>query len=170
MEARHEKIRSRLFPRDGGIPNHPHLPLVIMDASHLVADGDPAAWFEERFRANGWSATWRWTIYPYHHFHTTNHEVLGVVAGSANVQFGGPDGEAFVIRGGDVVVIPAGVAHRCLDATDEFLVVGAYPRGEKPDLLEAAGEDAAAAIARVPLPGSDPLHGPGGPLFDYWQG
>jgi len=26
-----------------------------------------------------------------------------------------------------------------------------------------------AALARIPLPRCDPVHGPRGPLFDYWK-
>lgn len=30
---------------------------------------------------------------------------------------------------GDVVIIPAGVAHRCVEEKGGFMMVGAYPRG-----------------------------------------
>ena len=164
------QMETRRFPDDGEIPNNPALPLVVMRGSGVVAEDDPAGWFEERFAANGWAAAWRWGIYPYHHFHTTNHEVLGVVCGEARVLFGGGKGEEFHIRLGNVIVIPAGVAHKCLESSDDFLVVGAYPRGEKPDLLETSTDrEARDRIARVPLPENDPLHGPDGPLFDHWK-
>ena len=83
---------------------------------------------------------------------------------------GGAHGEEFTVRPGDVIVIPAGVGHKCLEATDDFMVVGAYPRGENPDLVKSSGKEAdRQRIAGVPLPEEDPLHGADGPLFDYWK-
>jgi hypothetical protein len=49
-----------------------------------------------------------WTIYSFHHLHSTAHEVLGIVAGSAAVILGGPGGRRFDVRRGDVLVLPAG--------------------------------------------------------------
>ena len=164
------QIEARLFADDGETPNHPTLPLVIMRGSGVVAEDDPAGWFEERFASHGWKAAWRWGVYSYHHFHTTNHEVLGVVIGHARLMLGGAHGEEFTVRPGDVIVIPAGVGHKCLEATDDFMVVGAYPRGENPDLVKSSGKEAdRQRIAGVPLPEEDPLHGADGPLFDYWK-
>ena len=76
-----------------------------------------------------------------------------------------------VVRPGDVIVIPAGVAHKNLGASADFRVVGAYPRGQHPDLCTGKpGErpQADRRIARVPLPEQDPVYGPGGPLIAHW--
>jgi uncharacterized protein YjlB len=164
-------IESYLFGDDGQTPNNPLLPFVFM---HGVAVGqvmDPADWFERQFSMHGWGACWRWGVYRYHHFHSTNHEVLGVSRGSATLQLGGERGGVFEVRVGDVIVIPAGVGHKCMEASDDFEVVGAYPRGEEPDLIRSGEGDLDAArlrISHVPLPEQDPVHGLGGPLFDYW--
>jgi uncharacterized protein YjlB len=51
-------------------------------------------------------------------------------------------------------------------------VVGAYPDGMPWDLRRGdPGEyaEVVANIAGVPLPGSDPVHGAGGPLTELWQ-
>ena len=51
-------------------------------------------------------------------------------------------------------------------------VVGAYPRGQRPDLNQGrAGERPRAdrAIAQVALPPADPVYGPRGPLVELWS-
>ena len=121
-----------------------------------VGKTDPE-WFENRFAANGWTGAWRNGVYGYHHYHATTHEVLGCYAGSALLQLGGPDGAVHAIAAGDVVVIPAGVAHRRVDASDDFAVVGAYPDGVTPDLQEGGG-DPSIALDR---PDRDPVLGEG---------
>ena len=89
----------------------------------------------------------------------------------ALLKLGGSHGEEFRVRPGDVIIIPAGVGHQCLDASEDFQVVGAYPRGEEPDLLRSGEADLKVArerIAKVPLPEQDPLHGKDGPLLQLW--
>ncbi len=124
------------FSADGGFPNS-RLPVLVY-RSALPPD---AAAMESMFAANSWSNSWRNGIFRYHHFHSIAHEVLGLAAGEVTVAFGGPSGRQVAVRAGDVVVIPAGMAHRNM--------------GQSGDLL---GE-VMRAIAAVPLPGSDPVHG-----------
>ncbi|MEO7099372.1 MAG: cupin domain-containing protein [Luteolibacter sp.] len=166
------EIRSQLFADDRRTPNHPTFPLLIMHVPEAASADDPADWFEHRFVANDWRAVWRWEVYPYHHFHSLNHEVLGVSRGTATLTFGGENGKSFDVRPGDVIVIPAGVGHKCIEASDDFLVVGAYPRGEVPDLIRT-GDDhldiARRRIADVPIPREDPVNGSEGLLFDHWK-
>jgi uncharacterized protein YjlB len=110
-------------------------------------------------------------VYDYHHYHSTAHEVLGVASGSATLQLGGPAGRSFNVEAGDVVLLPAGTAHRCEGADADFLVVGAYPPGQRWDILRGDPADRPEAdqrIARVPLPGSDPVGGQGGPVLEKW--
>ncbi len=128
-----------------------------------AAEADRAAGFARRFAAHGWTGGWRGTVFGYHHYHSTAHEVLGVVAGGATLLLGGDSGRTVQVGPGDVVVIPAGVAHRCLDNRG-LVVTAAYDRGRRPDLLRGdPGERPAAdkRIAAVPVPAADPLLGPG---------
>ena len=101
-------------------------------------------------------------MFDFHHFHSTSHEVLAVVAGSATLELGGPQGEAFEVAAGDVVVLPAGTGHRRAAASDGFTVVGAYPAGQEDyDLLRDADDAAVGRIAALGAPEDDPVGGDG---------
>ena len=71
---------------------------------------------------------------------------------------------------GDVVLLPAGTGHFRLQASADFLVVGAYPPQQVADLLRSApSARVLAAIADVPVPATDPVHGKDGPLVGLWR-
>lgn len=168
----HNGVTAQQIPEDGVYPNNERLPLLIYKAGIAVDSSDPASRFEVRFRENGWGGSWRNGIFDDHHYHSTAHEVLGVYAGQAEVQFGGPDGPVLTVAAGDVVVIPAGVAHRRRSASRNFRVVGAYPSGQRPDMKTGKpGERPQAdhSIAAVSLPGADPVYGAEGPLTELWK-
>ena len=125
------------------------------------------------FARHGWSGGWTNGIYPFHHFHATTHEALGIVSGHARVRFGGDTGLVVSVAAGDAVVIPAGVSHRNEGASDDLVVVGAYPGGREPD-MERRGSDQATEADRkrvraVPAAETDPVFGKSGPLVDSWS-
>ena len=160
-------VRSIVLQDDGTYPNNPR-PLLLYAGA---VPADPGG-IEHLFTANDWPSAWRNGVYRYHHYHSTAHEVLGVYSGSAEIQFGGPDGTAVTIRAGDVAVIPAGVAHKCLESSSDFRIVGAYPLGQRWDMCYGkAGERPAAEqnIAAVPTPIKDPVQGKGGVLTRLWR-
>jgi uncharacterized protein YjlB len=69
-----------------------------------------------------------------------------------------------------VALLPAGPGHCRLSASADFLAVGGYPPGQRPDLCRAAATpEMATRIARVPFPACDPVGGKGGPLLSLWQ-
>ena len=157
------------FEDDGTFPNS-RLPLLYYRAALTPEDASPEA-METLFAAGGWPPAWRYTVYPYHHYHSTAHEVLGIAAGSARLQLGGPKGRAFDVTAGDVIAIPAGVVHMQLSKRGDFLVVGGYPPGQHPDQFRGEPGDRPRAdenIAKVPLPDTDPVAGANGPLLDHW--
>jgi uncharacterized protein YjlB len=160
------------FEDDGETPNNP-LPMVVYRAAvDLLSARDPAVPFERAFARHDWSDGWRNGIHPFLHFHTTTHEVLGIARGRATVEFGGAKGQVFTVEAGDVVVLPAGTGHRCIEATDDLLVVGAYPRNASVDQRrpgQVEHRTALAAIAKVPMPEMDPIHGGAGPLMQLWK-
>jgi uncharacterized protein YjlB len=152
----------------GAIPNSPLPVLVYHDVEAARAAGD----CEELFARNGWLGAWRDGIFPFHHFHSITHEVLGIVAGSASVILGGEGGRRFEVGPGNVLVLPAGTGHCNAGSSADLLVVGAYPNGMRWDLRRgdpAERGEALANIAAVPLPESDPVHGPAGPLTELWR-
>ncbi|RZJ24328.1 MAG: DNA-binding protein [Haliea sp.] len=160
-----------LLLADGGVfPNSAWPVLVYRQA--LPNDAHDAAAFEAMFAANGWPPSWRDSIYDYHHYHSTAHECLGISRGQVRVLLGGDHGEAVNLVAGDVVVIPAGVAHKRLRSSADLEVVGAYPPGQSPDLLRGASGERPHAdqrIARLSVPASDPVQGPDGDLPQRWQ-
>ena len=61
------------------------------------------------------------------------------------VQFGGDGGVEVTAGPGDVIVLPAGTGHKKISS-----------RG-------------AQSVLQVGLSPGDPVHGPGGPLFEHWR-
>jgi uncharacterized protein YjlB len=155
------------FEDDGGIPNSA-LPLLVY---HDIEEARDPASCESLFAGNGWLGAWRDGIFSFHHFHSTAHEVLGIVAGSAAVVLGGPRGRRFDVGQGDVLVLPAGTGHCNAGSSDDLLVIGAYADGLPWDIRRGdPGEhdEAVAKISAVPLPAADPVRGPDGPLLELW--
>jgi uncharacterized protein YjlB len=162
---------TRRLQDDGTFPNNGKLPLIIYPGILVLPQSNPAAVVEELFRLNGWSGCWRNGIYGFHHYHSIAHEVLGVYGGSAQVQMGGDHGTSLTVGCGDVIIIPAGVAHKNLGADSDFRIVGAYPLGQGPDMCYGKSGERPRAdknIARVGLPKMDPVHGVDGPLAKHW--
>ena len=156
---------------DGSIPNNAALPLLLYRQAAVLPAADPASVFEAAFTANGWPAAWRNGIFPFHHFHSTAHEALGVFSGSATARFGGESGIEVTVSAGDLIVIPAGVGHKAVEASADLGIVGAYPAGTDPDLCRGApGERPRTlqTIAQVAIPDRDPLYGVEGPLRQHW--
>jgi uncharacterized protein YjlB len=114
--------------------------------------------------------SWRYTMYSTSHFHSNTHEVLGVFAGSARLCFGGeenPDRVEPVVEQGDVIVVPAGVAHRLMEDRGDFTMVGSYPGGKSWDMCYGR-DDEAERVKRIKDLGwftEDPIYGKEGPAL-----
>ncbi len=158
------------FRDDGLIPNSP-FPLLIYEQVFDAFEQDDK-WLEKRFASNNWTNSWRWGIYPFHHYHSNAHEVLGIYKGEALLMIGGEKGEQIMVRAGDILIIPAGVAHKCISHTIDFTVLGAYSDGLNPDLNKGETEERYKIddnLASVPFPNADPFEGKMGGLMDKWR-
>jgi uncharacterized protein YjlB len=145
------------FKDDGSVPNS-KLPLLVYRQAFSSDTRDLPNKIEEQLTGNSWIASWRASVFPFHHYHSTTHEALGVYRGSATLRLGGDSGKNFPASAGDVIVIPA--------------VVGAYPGGRRWDLLSGLPGERPQAdrnIAEVPLPVTDPVYGRDGPLVKIWR-
>lgn len=165
--------RAWLFADDGIVPNHPRWPLIVYRRV-ITANArqfELATVLDTMFASNGWGRSWRDTVYDFVHYHSHVHEVLGVARGSARLEFGGIKGRRLLLKAGDVAILPAGTGHRLLDASRNFLVVGAYPRdGAYDECTDTRGrEKNAASIARTRKPDKDPVYGRHGPLRRLWK-
>jgi uncharacterized protein YjlB len=81
-------------------------------------------------------------------------------------------GKNVEVHAGDAIVIPAGVAHHNVGASNDFGVVGAYPCGRSWDLLRGLPGERPKAdhnIAALPIPENDPIYGVEGPLREIWK-
>jgi uncharacterized protein YjlB len=160
-----------VFADDGLVPNNP-LPLVIYKHAIRLDGAHPEQTIERLFGAHGWGQMWRNGVYDYLHYHATVHEALGVARGRARVQFGGDHGEAIEMAAGDVAILPAGTGHQCLEASNDFVVVGAYPPGPPLQITRPTPDNHRKALKTIPQvasPNSDPVLGESGPLVSLWR-
>ncbi|NLX82540.1 MAG: cupin [Clostridiales bacterium] len=144
------------------------LPVLMYEQVYTGANAPFARLFEQ----NGWTGLWVNGVYSFHHYHAAAHEVLGCIAGWAHLTLGGPGGTLVLIQKGDAVLLPAGIGHQLIKASPDFQVVGAYPKGQFPDLQRGdtqAYERLKAEAALVRLPDTDPVMGAGGAVAAHWQ-
>lgn len=94
------------------------------------------------------------------------------MSGDCQVQFGGDNGPIYIVDQGDVIIIPAGVAHKSLSKSNNFQCIGAYPLDVEYDMNYGTIEEysqALDAIKQVGLPKKDPIFGDQGLLLKYWK-
>jgi uncharacterized protein YjlB len=170
---RHNELVTFPLAARASFPNNPRLPaLLYRGAFALPKHGDAAQPIERTFARNDWSGGWRDGVFNYHHYHSNAHEALGCYSGRASLMLGGPEGEIVELTAGDVLVLPAGVAHKSTECSADFKVVGAYAHGVSYDMRRANDEhdaEVARRIAEVPLPAADPVLGANGPMFEHWR-
>lgn len=165
------QIIKKVFKDDGTFPNS-ILPALIYKGALILPEEHPEKIIEEIFKKNAWTNSWRNGIYDYHHYHSIAHEVLGVYEGDTVVELGGAQGDTQLIEKGDIIIIPAGVAHRNVTPESNFKCVGAYPGGSDYDIKKGEPGDRPGAdknIKKVSLPENDPVYGKTGVLINTWK-
>lgn len=170
--VRPRKANLHRFADDGIVPNHRSWPLVIYRRAVVFSNEfKPAVVIDSLFEANGWGRSWRDTVYDFVHYHSQIHEILGVASGRATIEFGGVKGRRLKLRAGDIAILPAGTGHRLIEATKDFLVVGAYPStGTYDECTDTRDrQDAIKRIRKVKRPDSDPVYGKTGGLVKLWR-
>lgn len=165
-----EKVVYKLIGADAPLfPNNPHYPVLIYE-NVFPSLQEPEA-IQYLLKQNGWGHSWVDSIYDFHHYHSNTHETLVVIAGFCSVQLGGENGSSDTVTEGDVLILPAGVAHKSLDKSADFSCIGAYPSIVETDMnygQESEYSTAVDMIKQVCLPDIDPIYGKDGPMFHYW--
>ncbi len=124
------------------------------------------------FEKNDWGNNWRNGIYTYHHYHSITHEVMAIITGKTRLLLGGDNGLELTVQKGDILVIPAGVAHKNLWNEKDVIAIGGYPGGKNYDMNYGnPGERPAADnnIKKLPIPFTDPLFGNANGLPKIWK-
>ena len=124
------------------------------------------------FAKHHWTNNWRNGVYTYHHYHSNTHEVMAVIRGVTTLLLGGENGIHLKVEKGDVIVIPAGVAHRNLGKEKDIICIGGYPGGKDYDMNYGKPEERPVAdkrIAQVKIPRFDPVTGKSDPLHLVWN-
>ncbi|KAJ5097175.1 hypothetical protein N7456_007896 [Penicillium angulare] len=165
------KVTYRHIPSWGRFPNTSiqGKPLVLYQGAFDASASD----FQRRLQQIGEvEPQWTYTMYSQSHFHSTTHEVLGVVAGRARLCFGGEENpERFepTVQRGDLIIVPAGVAHRLFkdEGKEPFQMVGSYPCNKEWDMCygRAGEERKVEAIRDLSWFNQDPLYGSDGPAM-----
>lgn len=171
MNSDNSRLVKNIFKGYANFPNNENLPLVIFQNPFQDVDISPEH-FENCFSHHDWPAAWRNGLFDFDHYHSTAHEVLGVYSGWVRACFGGPKGQILKAKKGDVIIIPAGVAHCNKGQSPDFMAVGAYPLGQPRDMKYCKLEERPETdhnISMVSKPISDPVFGKAGPLMELWN-
>lgn len=161
-----------LLKDDGVFPNNEDLPVIHYQQVFGKNQSIAPQVIEKIFTANLWIPSWRNGIFPFHHYHSTAHEALGIYSGWVKVRFGGRAGTIVSAKAGDVILVPAGVSHKNCGQSDDFAVAGAYPAGQPLDMKYGKPGERPQAdinIQNVSMPEQDPVSGKNGLMNRYWN-
>ncbi len=168
----HEEPILFYCPDTGVFPNS-HLPVILYRQVLDLPLVMKARYIKRLFASHQWTNAWNSGVFTYDHYHSITHEVLGFFKGSTLLQLGGEEGYQVKVAKGDVLVIPAGVAHRNLGREFDVGCIGAYPNGREYDINTGQPDERPGAdrnIAAVPMPYQDPLCGSRAGLSEIWTG
>jgi uncharacterized protein YjlB len=171
MPLNKTKARQFIVNDDGIFPNS-RLPIIfypqILKLPKLFASGA----LKKLFQNNNWENNWKHGIYTYNHYHSTTHEVLGFCKGETLLMLGGEKGITLIVQEGDVIIIPAGVAHMNLGNENDVTCIGGYPEGRDYDMNYGNPSERPRTdhnIKALPLPITDPVFGKKNGLMKIWK-
>jgi len=157
---------------DPPFPNNNMLPVLFYEHALRIPYLFPAMRIKGLFESNGWTNNWKAGIYEYDHYHSNTHEAMAVIKGKTTLLLGGRRGKKLIISKGDVIIIPAGVAHCTLGKENDVVCIGGYPEGKAFDMNYGhPGErpDADHRIEALPIPDKDPVFGTVKGLINLWS-
>lgn len=160
------------FHDDGVFPNS-HLPVILYKQAVDLPAVLGSRYANKILKQHHWLNNWKSGIITEHHYHSTSHEVLVAVQGKTQLQLGGPAGKIIDFERCDMLILPAGVAHRNVQAENDVVCIGGYPDGRIYDMNyghSGEREEAEKNIAALPIPEYDPLEGKNGFLTTCWKG
>ncbi len=172
--VRMESTITERFRDDGIVPNSDKPAVIYRNAVHFndVLEKEAMVQLQKLVSPNGWDISWSDSVYKRVHYHPNTHEVLVCFRSWAILELGGRRfGKEFMIRMGDVVIIPAGVGHRRVESTPNFKVFGLYPTRftyETYWAYEKFRRSAMGKLKWVPMPPADPVYGKKGHLLRMW--
>jgi uncharacterized protein YjlB len=115
-------------------PNNKLPVLVYRNALHQPVTEDSAT---SQLTQHHWHKLGTWGHIPKPHYHPNTHETYGVISGSSLLRLGaashdepqdGDESNHLILVGvGDVIVLPAGTCHSCVDSKDGYRYIGVYP-------------------------------------------
>ena len=164
------KVLQYYLKDDGRFPNN-DLPVLLYKRALKLPWLFKSRFVKRLLQKNHWTNTWRNGVYTFPHYHSNTHEVMAVIKGKTTLKLGGGDGHKVRIEKGDVILIPAGVAHMNLGKEKDVICVGGYPRGKDYDMNYGKPDERPRAdefISRVPIPSTDPVTGGRSPLKAIW--
>ena len=158
--------------KDNGLFPGNDLPVLHYKKALQIPRFFPGRFARKILERHGWTNTWRDGIFTYDHYHSNTHEVMVVIKGHTVLLLGGENGTQLSLQKGDVIVLPAGVAHRNRGKLKDVICVGGYPEGKNFDMnYGKQGERPATDnnISSLPLPAMGPLYGKSDPLITIWK-
>ncbi|KAH0832725.1 hypothetical protein AYO21_00369 [Fonsecaea monophora] len=86
----------------------------------------------EFLESHAWEKKGTWGHIAYRHFHPNTHECYGIFQGESRILVGcgtndTSGGEEIEVHAGDVIVLPAGTGHCCLQSSTDYRYIGVYP-------------------------------------------
>ncbi|KAK1477621.1 hypothetical protein CTAM01_15139 [Colletotrichum tamarilloi] len=156
-------------------PDAPNSPLPVIHYRNVLPEPRNEESVTEFLTRNRWEKRGTWGHIPIRHFHPNSHECYGIFSGYSTLLIGKINegtGQEISVSTGDVIVLPAGTAHSCLESSEDYRYIGVYPEG-CPRWVNEMGKKPAGTfspvIRDVGMPKRDPVYGVDGPLMRLWH-